>query len=132
VKILSIINMFLFRDFTLDTAKEIRPALCKIYGVGISTIINITSSIGLGYPFYLNKINMYCYDLIVYLLRALVTSDVRIKRFIEFNINKYITIGCIRGLRHAMCLPVHGQRTRTNARTQRAKRRRQQQYYVKN
>jgi len=123
--------MFLFRDFTLSTTKEIRSALCQIYGVGLNTTIRITANAGVGYPFYLNKINSYKYELIVYLLRAAVTSDVRIKRFIEFNITRYLNIGCIRGIRHGLCLPVHGQRTRTNARTQRTKRKRKQ-IYVKN
>lgn len=124
--------MFLFRDFALNTTKEIRSALRTIYGVGFNTAIKITANAGLGYPFYLNKINLYKYELIVYLLRALVTSDVRIKRFIEFNVTKYINIECIRGLRHKLCLPIHGQRTRTNARTQRTKRQRQRLIYLKN
>jgi small subunit ribosomal protein S13 len=33
------------------------------------------------------------------------------------NIKRLVEIGCYRGLRHRRNLPVHGQRTRTNART---------------
>lgn len=121
--------MFLFRDFSLKPINEIRFALCNIYGVGLNTTFRIAANAGLGYPFYLNKINLYRYELIVYLLRASVISDVRIKRFIEFNITKYINIGCNRGIRHVLCLPIHGQRTRTNARTQRTKRQRQKHIY---
>lgn len=123
--------MFLFREFTLNTTKEIRFALSKIYGIGLNTTFRITANVGLGYPFFLNQLNLYKFELIVYLLRASVTSDVRIKRFIEFNINKYINIECIRGIRHDLCLPIHGQRTRTNARTQRTKRQRKNIYEKK-
>jgi len=47
---------------------------------------------------------------------------VRIKRRVEFDIAKLVGISSIKGLRHKLCLPVHGQRTRTNASTQRTKR----------
>ncbi len=39
------------------------------------------------------------------------------------NIKRLIDIGCYRGRRHRMGLPVRGQRTRTNARTRRVRRR---------
>jgi small subunit ribosomal protein S13 len=38
------------------------------------------------------------------------------------NIKRLIEIGCYRGMRHRRNLPVHGQRTRTNARTRRGPR----------
>jgi small subunit ribosomal protein S13 len=41
---------------------------------------------------------------------------------VQMNIKRLIDIGCYRGLRHKMGLPVRGQRTRTNARTRKGKR----------
>ena len=40
-----------------------------------------------------------------------------LRREVQMNIKRLIEIGCYRGLRHRRSLPVHGQRTRTNART---------------
>jgi len=40
-----------------------------------------------------------------------------LRRATQMNIKRLIEIGCYRGLRHRRNLPVHGQRTRTNART---------------
>jgi small subunit ribosomal protein S13 len=40
-----------------------------------------------------------------------------LRREVQMNIKPLIEIGCYRGLRHRRSLPVHGQRTRTNART---------------
>ncbi|MCD4671150.1 MAG: 30S ribosomal protein S13 [Anaerolineaceae bacterium] len=40
-----------------------------------------------------------------------------LRREIQMNIKRLIEIGCYRGLRHRRSLPVHGQRTKTNART---------------
>ncbi|MCS6965510.1 MAG: 30S ribosomal protein S13 [Candidatus Kapabacteria bacterium] len=41
---------------------------------------------------------------------------------IQMNIKRLMDIGCYRGLRHRMGLPVRGQRTRTNARTRKGRR----------
>ena len=40
-----------------------------------------------------------------------------LRREVQSNVKRLIEIGCYRGTRHRMRLPVHGQRTRTNART---------------
>jgi len=46
-----------------------------------------------------------------------------LRREVRQNIQRLIDIQCYRGLRHRRNLPVHGQRTRTNARTKRGQRR---------
>ncbi len=45
-----------------------------------------------------------------------------LRREVQLNIKRLQDIGCYRGLRHRRGLPVHGQRTRTNARTKRGAR----------
>jgi small subunit ribosomal protein S13 len=52
---------------------------------------------------------------------CVVEGDLR--REINVNIKRLMDIGCYRGLRHRRGLPVHGQRTRTNARTRKGPRR---------
>jgi small subunit ribosomal protein S13 len=51
---------------------------------------------------------------------AKVEGDLR--REIQMNVKRLTEIGCYRGVRHRRNLPVHGQRTRTNARTKRGAR----------
>lgn len=46
-----------------------------------------------------------------------------LRREVQMNIKRLKDLGCYRGLRHRKGLPVHGQRTRTNARTRRGPRR---------
>ena len=46
-----------------------------------------------------------------------------LRREIAMNIKMLQDIGCYRGIRHRRGLPVHGQRTKTNARTRRGSRR---------
>jgi small subunit ribosomal protein S13 len=50
------------------------------------------------------------------------TTEGELFRKVKANITRLQTIGCYRGLRHSRGLPVRGQRTRTNARTKRGKR----------
>jgi small subunit ribosomal protein S13 len=45
-----------------------------------------------------------------------------LRREVQLNIKRLQDIGCYRGIRHRLGLPVHGQRTRTNARTKRGQR----------
>jgi small subunit ribosomal protein S13 len=46
-----------------------------------------------------------------------------LRREVQMNVKRLMEIGCYRGLRHRRNLPVHGQRTRTNARTKRGPKR---------
>ena len=45
-----------------------------------------------------------------------------LRKDISMNIKRLMEIGCYRGMRHRRGLPVHGQRTRTNARTRKGPR----------
>ena len=60
-------------------------------------------------------------------LRDIIEREYRVegdlRREVQLNIKRLIEIGCYRGLRHRRGLPVHGQRTRTNARTRKGPRR---------
>lgn len=51
------------------------------------------------------------------------TVEGDLRRSVSMNIKRLIEIKCYRGIRHQRGLPVHGQRTRTNARTRRGPRR---------
>ena len=58
-------------------------------------------------------------------IREIVEREYRVegdlRREIQLNIKRLMDIGCYRGLRHRRGMPVHGQRTRTNARTRRGR-----------
>ncbi len=60
-------------------------------------------------------------------LREIIDRDFQVegdlRRKVSMDIKRLIDIGCYRGIRHRRGLPVHGQRTRTNARTRRGPRR---------
>ena len=59
-------------------------------------------------------------------IRSILQNDFRVegalRSEVQLNIKRLMDIGCYRGLRHRRGLPVNGQRTRTNARTRKGKR----------
>lgn len=97
--------MFLFRDFTLETNREIHLALRQIYGIGWRKSRIVLAKVGIGYPFYLNKINNYNFSFISSLLKLMIISDVRIKRRVEFDIARLTGFNSLKGLRHKLSLP---------------------------
>ena len=58
-------------------------------------------------------------------IRTILDRDMQVegelRRDIYSNIRRLMEVGCYRGLRHRRGLPVHGQRTRSNARTRKGK-----------
>lgn len=106
--------MFLFRDFIIRDFKEIRISLNNVYGISWYKSALVSTKIGLSNP-YFNNLNDYYINFILYLLKGLVLSDVRIKRIISNNIYNIVILNSYRGSRHRLYLPARGQRTRTNA-----------------
>lgn len=59
-------------------------------------------------------------------IREILDADYKVegdlRREVQLNIKRLMDLGCYRGLRHRRGLPVHGQRTHTNARTRKGPR----------
>jgi small subunit ribosomal protein S13 len=96
--------------------------LTYIYGIGRSTAVKILTENGISLDKKvqdwddddLNKIRKHITDMIT------VEGELRSEK--QLNIKRLMDIGCYRGLRHRKGLPVRGQRTRTNSRTRKGKR----------
>jgi small subunit ribosomal protein S13 len=101
--------------------KQIRIALTYIYGIGQTSADKICGKIGLD-PVV--KVNDLASDDISK-LRTILENDYRVegrlRTEVALNIKRLMDIGCYRGLRHRKGLPVRGQRTKTNSRTRKGK-----------
>ncbi len=101
----------------LPQNKPIRVALLHIYGIGITASKRILSITGVDASIRVKDLT----DADVSKLRDIITNEYQVegdlRREVQFNVKRLIEIGCLRGTRHRMNLPVHGQRTKTNART---------------
>jgi small subunit ribosomal protein S13 len=97
--------------------KRIEVALTYIYGIGPTTSRRIVEAAGVD-PDTRAK-NLPEEDTAK--LRRIIENDYKVegslRNEVSMNIKRVMDIGCYRGLRHRRGLPVHGQRTSTNART---------------
>ncbi len=96
--------------------------LTYIYGVGRSTARRILTNAGID----LNKKVQDWNDDELGAIRSFITENIKVegelRSEVQLNIKRLLDIGCYRGLRHRKGLPVRGQRTKTNSRTRKGKR----------
>lgn len=95
--------------------------LTYIYGVGRTTAKEILAKSGVD---EFKKVGEWSDDEIAHIRQVILDYKVegQLRSEVQLNIKRLIDIGCYRGLRHRRGLPVRGQRTRTNARTRKGRR----------
>jgi small subunit ribosomal protein S13 len=102
--------------------KHARISLTYIYGIGATTAEKICADAGVSPTAKVGELDEANLDAIRSEIAKLsVEGDLR--RVTSMNIKRLMDLGCYRGIRHRRHLPVHGQRTRTNARTRKGPRR---------
>ena len=96
-------------------------ALQSIYGIGPTRASEILANAGVEESAKLKDLDESVVDKIrAEVAKFTVEGDLR--REVSMNIKRLIDLGTYRGLRHRRGLPVHGQRTKTNARTRKGPR----------
>jgi small subunit ribosomal protein S13 len=97
--------------------KRLEISLTYIYGVGRTTSQQVVDSTGLSRDTRVRDLT----DEEVARLRTYIDQNLKVegdlRRAVSQDIKRKMEIGSYQGLRHRRGLPVHGQRTRTNART---------------
>jgi len=105
----------------LPRERRLEIALTYIYGIGRAISNRILRETGVSPD---TRVRDMTEDEITR-LRDYIERNVRVegdlRRMVQGNIQRLIEIGCYRGIRHRRGLPVRGQRTRTNARTRKGK-----------
>jgi small subunit ribosomal protein S13 len=106
----------------LPKKKRSEVGLTYIYGIGRTTSRNILTKAGVNFDKKVGDLT----DDEVAKIRGIITSDYKVegslRSEVQMNIKRLMDIGCYRGIRHRRGLPVRGQRTRTNSRTRKGKR----------
>ena len=96
--------------------------LTYIYGIGVSTAQYILGKAGIDVN---KKVNQWDDDELN-AIRTIITNEFKVEGQLrsetQMSIKRLLDIACYRGLRHRKGLPVRGQRTKTNARTRKGKR----------
>lgn len=107
----------------LPRGKRVDIALTYIYGIGRATALQILDVTGVNWSRSIDDLNADEVNEIRKELEQNHKVEGDLRREISSNIKRLMDIGCYRGLRHRRGLPVHGQRTHTNARTRKGPRR---------
>jgi small subunit ribosomal protein S13 len=101
--------------------KHVVIALTSIYGIGRSTSKKLCQEVGINPATKVAQLT----DAELETLRteiAKLTVEGDLRRTVTMNIKRLMDLGCYRGLRHRRGLPLRGQRTKTNARTRKGRR----------
>jgi small subunit ribosomal protein S13 len=107
----------------LPKNKHLDRALTYIFGIGLATAHKILDTVDL--PYTMNSDDLSGED--VNRIRKVIENDFVVegdlRREVSMDIKRLMDLGCYRGRRHRMGLPVRGQSTKTNARTRKGPRR---------
>jgi small subunit ribosomal protein S13 len=107
----------------LPNDKRVEVALTYIYGIGRTRALETLDATGVNADRRVHDLN----DEELVRLRDWIEATYRVegdlRREVQADIRRKIEIGSYQGIRHRRGLPVHGQRTQTNARTRKGKKR---------
>ncbi|MEO5591650.1 MAG: 30S ribosomal protein S13 [Chitinophagaceae bacterium] len=106
----------------LPKTKRGEIGLTYIFGIGLSTAKYILGKAAIDVN---KKVNQWNDDELT-AIRNIITNEFKVegqlRSEVQMSIKRLLDIACYRGLRHRKGLPVRGQRTRTNSRTRKGKR----------
>ncbi len=106
----------------LPKGKRIEIGLTYIYGIGPSLSHRILNQTGIDPDTKVKDLSEEEASRIREAIDKEYKVEGELKREVQLNIKRLIEIGSYRGIRHRRGLPLHGQRTRTNARTKKGAR----------
>jgi len=96
--------------------------LTYIFGIGRSTAIKVLEKAGVDKDIKVKDWN----DEQIAGIRAVIGEEIKVegelRSMVQMNIKRLMDIGCYRGIRHRIGLPLRGQKTKNNARTRKGKR----------
>ena len=107
----------------LPREKRVEIGLTYLYGIGRTSATKICAEVGIDPSTRVRDLTEEEVAKIRDYIDANYTVECDLRRERRQNIARLMEIGCYRGLRHRKGLPVHGQRTHTNARTRKGPRR---------
>jgi len=106
----------------LPSQKRVEIGLTYIYGIGKSSSNEILREAGINPDTRVKNLTEKEISAIQTIIQSNYKVEGELRRIVQGNIKRLIDIGSYRGYRHRRGLPARGQRTRTNARTKRGKR----------
>ena|ERR1700733_10223856 len=109
----------------LPLNKRVEIGLTYIYGIGRSQSDRLLAELGISPDTYVRDLTEDEVGKLRDAIDAQLTVEGDLRREVSQDIKRLTEIACYRGLRHRRGLPVHGQNTKTNARTRKGPKRMQ-------
>ena len=101
--------------------KRVEYSLRYLYGIGPAKALEIIAKVGIDRNLMAKDLTQDQIGAITKILQDDLVVEGDLRRAIAADIRRLQQINCYRGIRHRRNLPVHGQRTKTNARTRKGK-----------
>ena len=114
--------MALIAGRTLDSKKHIWCALTYIYGIGTSFAKEILDEAKVSHDKKIQEWSDIESNSIRTIISEKYTVEGALRAETKTNIKRLMDIGCYRGIRHRIGLPLRGQKTKNNSRTKKGKR----------
>ncbi len=105
----------------LPKNKRLEIALTYVFGVGLKRSKDIIEALKLSSDMRSEQLTEAQVAQLTSYIQSKYVVEGDLRREIQQNIKRLVSINCYRGMRHRLGLPVRGQRTRTNARTRKGK-----------
>jgi small subunit ribosomal protein S13 len=102
--------------------KRLEVSLTYLYGIGRQLSLQVIENLGLNANMRARELTEDQIAKLNALLQSQYVVEGDLRRQIQNNIKRLVSIHSYRGMRHRLGLPVRGQRTRSNARTRKGKR----------
>ncbi|GAO29999.1 30S ribosomal protein S13 [Geofilum rubicundum] len=96
-------------------------ALTYIYGIGRSKATSLLQEAGIDVSLKVKEWNDDQITAVRELIGSTIKTEGELRSEVQLNIKRLMDIGCYRGIRHRIGLPVRGQSTKNNARTRKGK-----------
>nr|YP_007890671.1 ribosomal protein S13 [Jakoba bahamiensis]AGH24165.1 ribosomal protein S13 [Jakoba bahamiensis] len=111
--------MLYFFGVPIELDKKAYIALSDISGIGLKNSYKVCNSLGIHRECCLKDLTDSQISNLYHQIEQNFIVEGELRKKESFNINRLISIRCYRGFRHSSNLPVRGQRTHSNAKTQR-------------
>lgn len=103
----------------LPQKQKVSVALQQIYGIGHYLSSKICDQLGFSSNLKIEQLNRNQVEQLSLIVSQSYTTGSKLKRSVQQDMSRLISISCYRGFRYIQKLPVRGQRTHTNAKTAR-------------
>ena len=113
--------MVFFMQQNLRPQMKMRRALVQIYGIGLFTANQLCDQLGLRANIAVKNMSAAQFDQLALVMSHYHITGQELERLISQDITRFVRIGVYKGFRFTQGLPVRGQRTHTNAKNTRKK-----------